>query len=335
MGHRDLRIRTISTHSEVLFQDAKDAGLVGLNKFSQPNRDQFCIQIRFRDLARRAMSDGYFRGRPKRSSLFGICMSSHVVRHLQRFFCFLHLSLLRRTAVVCSFLDTTLSSHPCLPQPPPEGAIIILLYDLRSSWAVPFSGSPSQHKEIRNGFTTIAWPNAQMSVICKSTAITQSHPMGNSENRNGATECWLLCYASARDEDRRCQFITRPVGRLTKLWISDLKSSRHGRRQCFSSGRRLFETSRSNPQEVNAHCAHFSRRSQPQIYYKYMTITISASKYRICMSTWPSYASGKCFALKMPPNTRIRERFIWRVSCQPPNTASKMRVHMRHVLEFS
>lgn len=62
--------------------------MVGLNKFSQPNRDQFRIQIRFRDLARRAMSDGYFRGRPKRSLLFGMCMSSHVVRHLQRFFLF-------------------------------------------------------------------------------------------------------------------------------------------------------------------------------------------------------------------------------------------------------
>ena len=122
--------------------------------------------------------------------------------------------------------------------------------------------------------------------------------MGNSENRDGATECWLLCYASARNEDRRCQFITRPVGRLTKLWISDRKSSRHGgRRQCFSHGRRLFETSRSRPREVNAHCAHFSRRSQPQMYYKYVSITISASKYRICMSTWPSYASGKPNAL--------------------------------------
>jgi len=41
----------------------------------------------------------------------------------------------------------------------------------------------------------------------------------------------------------------------------------------------------SKPREVNAHCAHFSRRSQPQICYKYMSITISASKHRICMST--------------------------------------------------
>jgi len=143
------------------------------------------------------MSDGYFRGRPKRSSLFGICTSSHVVRHLPRFSCFL--SLLEDS---CSFLDITLSSHPSLSQPPPEGAIIILLYDLRSSCALPFPGSPSQHKEIRNGFVPTAWFTNECKKLSASQQQSRSHIP------------WATLKIGMELQNVRC-FVTRAQGMRT------------------------------------------------------------------------------------------------------------------------